>query len=180
MTQMFECEPRVLLSNNTQPWRPGAMAGLTLVELLVTLTVLSILAAAALPSVETIVIRTKEIELHRSLREIRSAIDNFHEDWMSGKIPKTNSSASEDGYPRTLQMLVDGIESSNVKGGKHRYLRRIPRDPFSASDQAPEENWVARGYQDEVGTTIWGGKDVYDVRSASDRVALDGTRYRDW
>lgn len=156
------------------------MAGLTLIELLVTLAVLSILAAAALPSVETIVIRTKEIELHRVLREIRTAIDNFHEDWMTGKISKTNSSASEDGYPRTLQMLVDGIEMSNAKGGKHRYLRRIPRDPFVASDQIPEGNWVVRGYQDEVDTTIWGGKDVYDVRSASDRVALDGTRYRDW
>jgi general secretion pathway protein G len=156
------------------------MAGLTLVELLVTLVVLSILAAAALPSVETIVIRTKEIELHRTLREIRTAIDNFHEDWVNGKISKTNSSASEDGYPRTLQALVDGIETSNAKGGKRRYLRRIPRDPFAASDQSPAENWVVRGYQDEVEATIWGGKDIYDVRSASDRVALDGTQYRDW
>lgn len=160
--------------------RYGAMAGLTLVELLVALAVLSILAAAALPSVETIVIRNKEIELHRSLREMRTAIDNFHEDWVSGKISKTSPSTSEDGYPRTLQILVDGLETTGAKGGKRRYLRRIPREPFAESGQGAEESWVVRGYQDDVDATIWGGDDVYDVRSASDKIALDGTKYRDW
>jgi general secretion pathway protein G len=155
--------------------------GFSLIELLVTLTILSILAVVALPSVEAIVVRTKELELHSELREIRTAIDNFHEDWISGRISKTNHDASEDGYPRSLQLLVNGVERSDAKGGKHRYLRRILRDPFSDNTGIdPEKSWSIRGYQDELDATIWGGDDVYDVRSLSDKVALDGTYYRNW
>ncbi|HXU92419.1 MAG TPA: prepilin-type N-terminal cleavage/methylation domain-containing protein [Gallionella sp.] len=177
---MFKSAPRVSSSSSLPTRRYAAISGLTLVELLVALAVLSILAAAALPSVEMVVMRTKEIELHGALREMRTAIDNFHEDWVNGKISKTNSNTSEDGYPRTLQVLVEGVETSNVKGGVRRYLRRIPRDPFAEPGQAPEESWVVRGYQDGLDATIWGGKDIYDVRSASDRVALDGTKYSSW
>jgi len=183
---MFRCELRVWSSSKTPVLgnmmhaRTTATAGFTLVELLVTLTILSILAAAALPFVETIVIRNKELELHRVLREVRTAIDNFHEDWANGKISKTDSAASEDGYPQTLQVLVDGIQTGSAKGGKHRYLRRIPRDPFAATDKSPEEGWVIRGYQDEVDTSSWNKKDVYDIHSLNDKLALDGTHYHDW
>lgn len=154
--------------------------GLTLIELLITLVILSILAAAAVPYAEVTVTRTKEIELRRTLREVRTAIDRFHEDWVSGKISKTNQDASDDGYPRTLQILVDGTEGSDAKGGKRRYLRRIPADPFGEDGRAPPEQWVLRGYQDEPDSIMWNGKDVYDIRSQSERTALDGTRYHDW
>lgn len=155
-------------------------SGTTLLELLVTLAILGILAAAAVPYAEMTVTRTKELELRRTLREARTAIDRFHDDWLSGKISKTNPEASDDGYPRSLQVLVDGVDSSDAKGGKRRYLRRIPPDPFAASDKPPMEQWAVRGYQDEADAMILSGKDVYDVRTQSERVALDGTRYRDW
>lgn len=159
---------------------PRAASGLTLLELLVTLAILAILAAAALPYAEMTVTRSKELELRRTLREVRTAIDRFHEDWLTGKISKTNSNASDDGYPRSLQVLVDGVEGSDAKGGKRRYLRRIPPDPFATTDKPPIEQWAVRGYQDEADSVIMSGKDVYDIRTQSEGTALDGSRYRDW
>lgn len=154
--------------------------GFTLIELLVTLAILSILAAAALPYVEVTVVRSKELELRGALREVRTAIDGFHEDWLNGKIAKTNNNASEDGYPKSLSVLVEGVQSNDAKGIKRRYLRRIPSDPFALTVIHPVDTWVIRGYQDQVDTVIWNGKDVYDIRSNSDKLALDGTRYSDW
>lgn len=154
--------------------------GLTLIELLVTLVILSILAAAALPYAEMTVRREKELELRRALREVRSAIDAFNEDWKSGRISRAASAASEDGYPKALQALIDGVDAGDAKGNKRKYLRRVPRDPFADAARAPAEQWVVRGYQDAADTVVWGGRDVYDVRSASEGTALDGTRYKDW
>lgn len=154
--------------------------GVTLIELLVTLVILAILAAAALPYAEVTVRREKELELRRGLREVRSAIDAFHDDWKAGKIAKTSDAASEDGFPKTLQTLADGVDSGDAKGNKRRYLRRIPRDPFADASKPPSEQWAVRGYQDAPDVTIWNGRDVYDIRSASDDVALDGTQYKDW
>lgn len=154
--------------------------GLTLIELLVALVILSILAAAALPYAEVTVRREKELDMRQALRQVRSAIDQFHDDWKSGKIPKTGAAASEDGYPKTLQVLVDGADAGQAKGGKLRYLRRVPRDPFGDAARSPAEQWVLRGYQDEADSITWGGRDVYDLRTASDDTALDGTRLKDW
>src|SRR5512142_888345 len=107
-----------------------SVSGLTLIELLVTLAILSILAAAALPYAELTVRRDKELELRRSLREVRTAIDAFHDDWVAGRITHTDDTASADGYPKTLQVLVQGVDTGRAAGSKRRYLRRIPRAPF--------------------------------------------------
>ena len=162
------------LSNN-----PRRQAGVTLIELLVTLVILSILASAAIPFAELTVRRDREQDLHRALREVRTAIDGFHDDWVAGRISKLTDTASDDGYPKTLQVLVDGVDTGQAKGGKRRYLRRVPPDPFADPEKKPEEQWVLRGYQDDPGAS-WNGMDVYDIRSASDRIAINGTRYKDW
>ena len=154
---------------------------MTLIELLVTLAILSILAAAALPYAELTVRREKELELRRSLREVRTAIDAFHEDWVAGRISHLESIASPDGYPKSLKVLVDGGDTGQSGGVKRRYLRRIPRDPFTQdSSTSRGEQWVVRGYQDAPDVLTWNGKDVYDVHSSSTATAIDGTTYRDW
>ncbi len=172
---MRNCGRRGLSSS-----KRSGLRGLTLIELLVALAILSILAAAALPYAETTIRREKELELRRALRDVRGAIDRFNDDWAAGRIPKTAEGASEDGYPRTLSVLVTGVDSGDARGGKRKYLRRIPRDPLADQAYSPEQQWVLRGYQDEADSAMWGKKDVYDIRTASDTTALDGTKYRDW
>ena len=158
------------------------MRGMTLLELLVTLAILSILAVAALPYAEMTIIRGKELELRRSLREIRTAIDRCHDDWASGKVSKLSAGLSADGYPKTLQVLVDGVESAQgnaIETNYLKFLRRIPEDPFATGSERASQ-WIPRGYQESKDTLIWSGKDVYDVRSSSNGTAIDGSRYRDW
>lgn len=172
---MHKYEPRVSLSNSIQ-----RAAGLTLIELLVTLVIVSILAGAALPFAETVTKREKEIELRRALRDVRSALDRFNEDWQAGRIPKISEGVSEDGYPRSLHILVTGIDSGDVRGKRLKYLRKIPRDPFGDQKLEPEQQWVLRGYQDDLDSIVWGKKDVYDIKSASEARGLDGTPVREW
>lgn len=172
---MRKCAPRV--SSSSRCYR---QCGVTLMELLVTLVILSILAAAAIPYAEMTVKRNKELELRRALREIRTAIDRFHEDWETGKISKLGEGVSEDGYPKTLEVLVEGVESAQAKGGRIKYLRRVPEDPFGEPGKPPIEQWVLLGYQDEPDSDHWGGKDVYSVRTASEKNAIDGSAYKDW
>lgn len=154
--------------------------GLTLIELLVTLLILSVLAAVALPYAEIGVRREKEFELRHSLREVRNAIDAFHEDWKNGEVSRTAEGVSEDGFPKTLDILVEGVDTGDAKGTKRRYLRRIPRDPFADQSKKLAEQWVLRGYQDELDQMRWGGKDVFDLHSAYEGEAIDGTHYKDW
>jgi general secretion pathway protein G len=160
--------------------KSGPAAGLTLIELLVTLAILSILAAAALPYAELSVRRDKELELRRHLREVRSAVDAFNQDWAAGRITRSEDVASADGYPRTLRVLVDGVDTGRAGGDKRRYLRRIPNNPFAAAGNAAADQWVLRGYQDDPDALSWNGKDVYDIHAASAARAIDGSSYRDW
>lgn len=144
-------------------------SGLTLVELIITIAIISILACAALPLAKFQVKRTKERELHRDLWEMRDAIDRYKDAADRGAM---QIKADSLGYPPDLQTLVDGV---NVQDKKVRFLREIPKDPMTNST-----DWGLRSNQDEPDSDSWGGQNVFDVYSKSDGTALDGTKYNTW
>lgn len=153
---------------------------MTLVEMLVVLAVLSILAVLSLPFAEMTIRRGKELELRRSLREIRNAIDRVHADWELDRISRLSRRLSENGYPKTLSVLVEGIKTGDAAGTRRKYLRRIPRDPFVDPAITPDEQWALLSYRDASDATVWGGEDVYDVHSNNQRTAINGSKYQDW
>lgn len=154
--------------------------GFTLVEMLVVVTILSILAMAALPLGKIVVKRGKEIELRRNLRLMREAIDAYKKLADEKKITVEEDS---EGYPLTLEMLVEGVEvqvqdpDDQSGSGKKlvKFLRRIPKDPMTNSFE-----WGLRSYQDDPDSDYWGEENVYDVYTRSLGKALDGTYYKDW
>jgi general secretion pathway protein G len=154
--------------------------GLTLLELLITLAILAVLASAVLPMAEVTIKRSKEIELRRSLRVIRTAIDEYKADYDRAVAEKKISATlGETGYPKELKALVDGEDWGGLYSPKRRYLRAIPKDPFVPSHLSVEEGWALRAYADDPGDS-WSGGDIYDVHSQSDGTALDGTPYNEW
>lgn len=151
--------------------------GLTLIELVIAMALLAILAAAVLPLAEVTVRRTKELELLRNLRIIRTAIDDYKADFDKAvKERKITPSINESGYPESLEALLEGDDFGGLYPYKRKYLRRIPRDPFDKFD----DGWGLRAYADDADSTAYGGGDVYDVYSQSDGIGLDGTPYNTW
>lgn len=146
-------------------------AGFTLLELVIASGILLILSTAALPVYRFTVIRSREYELHRDLREMRKAVDMFKDDADRNLV---RVEVGSEGYPPDLDTLVKGI---NFGAGtqRKRYLRRIPVDPMTGR---PE--WAFRSVQDDPDSTSWGGSNVFDVYSKSTATALDGTKYSDW
>lgn len=154
--------------------------GFTLTEMLVTLTILAILATAIMPLAKTAVKREKEIELRRNLRLTREAIDAYKKLADEKKIEFDEDSY---GYPPDLETLVNGVEAEVEEEGEDRssskrivkFLRRIPRDPMTNS-----YDWGLKSYQDEYDSDVWGGENVYDIYTKSLGTALDGTKYKEW
>jgi general secretion pathway protein G len=158
-------------------------SGISLIELVVTLVIISVLSALVLPSAQLASKRTKELELKRNLRVIRTALDEFYRTYEKGVADKKIiPSANKSGYPETLQTLVDGYDFGGVYSYKKKFLRKIPEDPFVKVDPEAkeEEKWGLRSYPDKPDSSIWGGEDVYDVYSLSVATAIDGTKYKDW
>ena len=153
------------------------MAGVTLVELVSVTAIILVLAGVALPVVQTVVKRQKELELRRALREIRSAIDRFQLD--AEKFPGIRAnylnSTNEEGYPEELEWLVEGVDIGDAKGTKIKYLRRIPVDPMTGQ---PE--WGTKSSRDRPDSMFSDGINIFNVYSMSEAVALDGTRYAEW
>lgn len=150
--------------------------GYSFVELLVVSVILLILASAIVPLSQVTVQRQRESELHRALREMRTAIDAYKDAVDLGVIGGTNVESGSEGYPPDLDTLVEGVEALNdATGKKVRFLRRVPIDPVTK-----RADWGLRSYQDSPTATTWSGGNVYDVYSQARGTALDGTRYREW
>lgn len=152
--------------------------GFTLIELVVTLALLGVLAMLAAPMTEAAVQRSREQALREALREIRDAIDRYHAAAEQGRIVRR---LGEPGYPPRLETLVEGVpDAQDPKGGRIYFLRRLPRDPFSADRGASAAaTWGLRSYASPADEPR-DGDDVYDVYSTAAGNGLDGTPYREW
>ena len=150
--------------------------GYTFVELLVVATIVLILASAIMPLAKVTATRTREAELRRSLRELRTAIDRYKDAADVGQIGSLDLKVGSENYPPDLQTLVNGVTAANdATGRKLKYLRHIPVDPMTRGTE-----WGMRSYQDKPDSTRWGGQNVFDVYTTIDAKALDGTKYREW
>ncbi len=143
--------------------------GFTLVELIVAMTILMILTAAATPVMRVAIQRNKERELRRDLWEMRDAIDRYKDAADRGAF---QTKLDSQGYPPDLDTLVKGVDSN---GKKIRFLRRIPVDPMTGKDE-----WGLRSMQDDPDSDSWGGQSVFDVYTKSEGTGLDGTKYKTW
>ncbi len=158
--------------------RRKSQAGLTLVELIVAFSILLILTTMAVPTARYQIRRERERELRRDLEEMRTAIDKYKDACDQGKVPPGNNDAYC--YPLTLESLVEGVQLTNTiagngQSGKMRFLRRIPKDPFTG-----DTDWGKRSMQDEPTANSWGGQNVFDVYSKTLDKAGDGTAYSEW
>lgn len=127
-----------------------SIRGFTLIELMVVMAIISILLAIALPIYQKSIVRAKESVLRNNLFTLRTMIDEY-------TIDKQKA-------PDSLQALVsDG------------YLRQVPQDPITNSDQT----WHIVMEDTPVGGST-SSPGIFDVKSGSDKAALDGTQYADW
>jgi general secretion pathway protein G len=124
--------------------------GFTFVELMVVLSIIVVLITMAIPIYQKSIIRAKESVLKNNLYTLRTVIDNYTYDKQKA--------------PQSLQDLV-------TEG----YLREVPMDPMTTSNQTWKtimEDYSQTVNQDQPG--------IWDVRSGSDKMGLDGTPYADW
>ncbi len=157
--------------------RRDSQSGVSLVELVSVTAIILTLAGLTLPVANTFVKRQKEIELRQALREIREALDRFRAD--TERFPGIRTlhldATNEEGYPEELEWLVEGIDVGDAAGTKIKYLRRIPRDPIMG-----QREWGTRSSRETPDSLFSDGINIFDVHSLSDKIALDGTKYRDW
>jgi general secretion pathway protein G len=134
---------------------------------------MSLLTGMAVPLARYKVRRDKERELRYALREIRAAIDKYKDAADMNKLP--TQKLGSDNYPESLEILVEGVKMQGEVDKKIRFLRRIPKDPFTNST-----DWGKRSTQDDPKSNAWGGQNVFDVFSKTQERAKDGTPYSEW
>ena len=154
------------------------LRGFTLIEMLVTLTLIAILASVVVPLAQVSMQRNQEQELKLALREIRTALDSYKQAADDGRIFK---SADDTGYPAQLALLVEGVpELKDPRGRKLFFLRRIPRDPMNQDESlTADATWGKRAYRSEANAPA-AGEDVYDVYSLSTKTGMNGITYKEW
>ena len=155
-------------STNTRSVVDRQQHGFTLIELIVATAILSILVGMAIPMAKNAVNRERERELRQDLWMMRDAIDRYKDASEKGAF---QIKVGSEGYPPDLDTLVTGVD---VAGKKLKFLRKIPVDPIT------KQEWGMRSMQDDKDSDSWGGQNVFDVYSKSDKTALDGTKYKDW
>jgi general secretion pathway protein G len=148
--------------------RPGER-GLSFVELLVTVSILTILVSAVYPVAHFQVKRQNERYLRYDLWMMRDAIDKYKD---AADKNAFQIKLDSQGYPPDLETLVNGVD---IQTKKVKFLRHIPIDPMTGKAE-----WGLRSMQDDPGSTSYGGQSVFDVYSKSTGTALDGTKYSDW
>ena len=175
-----DCQLPIASSSSEIGNRKSAIGnGFTLLEIIIVITILSVLTAAAIPLVRNTVRRERESELRTNLRQLRQAIDRYklYNDQTNGAaIPIEWKTPT--GYPKEMKVLVEGFVPANVVGtseNRVRFLRRLPIDPMTGNTE-----WGLRSYKDKPDSTSWGGEDIFDVYSKSPGTALNGTKYKDW
>ena len=182
--------------------------GLTLIELVITVTVLAVMTLAVVPFLRTSIKRHRETQLRAALAEMRAAIDDFRRDALVMPCPgepgtfdgverqppfidprnrvvisdcSIISADNPDRYPPTLETLAEGVNvvpragDRSLQGRKKIYLRSIPIDPMTG-----HSDWQLRSSYDPPHEASWGGENVFDVRSRSTGIALNGEKYKDW
>lgn len=148
-------------------------AGLTLVELIVAFTILTLLTTMAVPLTRYKVRRDKERDLRIALDTIHRAIDNYKDASSLGLI---EVKLDTEGYPESLDVLVDGVKLvKDPNGKKIKFLRKIPKDPMTNT-----YDWGKRSMQDDPVSQSWGGQNVFSVYTKSTDKARDGTPYSQW
>jgi general secretion pathway protein G len=130
--------------------RAKRSAGFTLIELLVVMSIIVVLAGISLGIYTNSVTRANESVLKVDLFQMREALDQYY--------------ADKNKYPPSLEVLVE-----------EKYVRAIPQDPFTKST----DSWQTILSEPDPGNPS-AEIGIFDVKSGSDRTALDGTRYSDW
>jgi general secretion pathway protein G len=130
--------------------RSGSRTGFTMIELMIVMAVITILVSIAIPFYQKSIIRSKESVLKSNLFTLRTVIDEY-------TVDKTKA-------PQSLEDLV-----------QEGYLRAVPMDPMTGDAQSWKvimEDAMTSVNQTEPG--------IFDVRSGSDKISLEGTPYAEW